>query len=334
MMEENENGSATILVVDDVAENIGILLEIFSAYGYTVLVATSGQSALKKANYAKPDLILLDIMMPEITGFEVCQQLKNNTETAAIPVIFMTGLSDTSSKLQGFQLGAADYITKPIHHEEVLARVNTHVKLHKLQKKLQEEIEIVNKLHKALQEKTQELEKANKILQQQANIDGLTHIANRRYLEETLEQEWLKAKREEQPLSIALMDIDYFKRFNDTYGHIEGDHCLQQVAETIANTLQRPADMVGRYGGEEFMIILPNTPLEGSITIIKQIQKAIKALQIKNARSSVSKYVSLSIGINTIIPSQNTILKDFIQQTDQALYEAKANGRDQYVIKT
>lgn len=309
---------ATLLIVDDTPENIAVLFTFLSGQGFKVLVAETGEDALENAQEEHPDLILLDVLMPGIDGFETCRRLKSDPSTQEIPIIFITALSDTLDKVKAFKLGAVDYITKPFQQEEVLARVNTHLTIRRLQQELQAQ--------KAA------LEQANLELQRLATLDSLTKVANRRRLDEYLQREWRRGVRERTPLSLILCDIDYFKNYNDNYGHQAGDDCLQQVAEAISKAVKRPGDLVARYGGEEFTVILPHTLLDGANQVAHFIQHNLRELKIVHSHSSVDEYVTLSIGVATMIPHPQTSPEQLISMADNALYEAKKQGRNRIVL--
>jgi len=307
-------GKSTILVVDDTPHNARIVYKVLTSKSCEVLIAEDGRSALAVAQAEHPDLILLDIMMPELDGFETCKLLKQNEETQDIPVIFMTALSDLDSKVRGFESGAVDYVTKPFQQKELLARIHTHLTIRNLQREL-------------LIQKTS-LEKANEELKRLAIIDDLTQVANRRRLEDYLQKEWKRGVREKIALSVILCDIDFFKQYNDNYGHVVGDQCLKQVAQSINQAVKRPADLVARYGGEEFMVILPNTPLEGALKVARDIQKTLRSFKIPHEASGISQYVTLSIGIANTVPEHVYQPTTLIKAADSALYKAKQNGRD------
>ncbi len=309
----------TLLIVDDTPENIAVLFNFLSGHGFKILVAENGEDALENAQDERPDLILLDVIMPGIDGFETCRRLKSNPPTQEIPVIFITALSDTLDKVKAFKLGAVDYITKPFQQEEVLARVNTHLTIRKLQNELQAQKEA--------------LEKANLELQRLATLDSLTQLANRRRLDEYLQREWRRATREQTPLSLILCDIDYFKNYNDSYGHQAGDDCLQQVAEALSRTVKRASDLVARYGGEEFTVILPNTPVEDAMQIASLIQQNLQALKIVHPQSAVNEYVTLSIGVSNTVPTPQDSPEKLINVADNALYEAKREGKNRIILK-
>lgn len=313
--------SATLLIVDDHLDNVRSLALLLSQSGYLVRKTTSGEMALETIQIAQPDLVLLDIRMPEMDGYEVCERLKANPETNSIPIVFLSASNDTDDKVQAFAVGGADYVTKPFQAEEVLARVRHQITILRQQQQLTAQNYQLQQVKAALQQANLELERI-------ANIDCLTQIANRRCFDEVLEQEWQRLRREQQPLSLILCDIDYFKQYNDRYGHLAGDTCLQHVAQIITQYVNRPADIVARYGGEEFVVILPNTDQEGAIAIVKAIQEALQGLQIAHAASAIAEYVTLSAGIACLVPTLTFSSVKLIAEADAALYQAKQRGRN------
>jgi len=330
----------TLLVVDDVPTNVDLLLKFLTQAGFKVLVAMNGQAALKKAVYAHPDLILLDVMMPDLSGFEVCQILKSQANTQDIPIIFMTALSETVEKVKGFSLGAVDYITKPVQYEETLVRINTHIQIYHQKQQIQAQNNKLNllnqkleKLTEQLKERTTILEKANCELERLNALDCLTQIANRRRFEEYLASEWQRLSLVELPLSLIFADIDYFKNYNDYYGHQAGDECLQQVAQVINRTTTCLSYLAARYGGEEFVVLLPKTSLQEAKQIAVQIKQSIHKLKIKSAQPIVSEYVSLSFGVSSFIPNRTLSPKVLVNTADKALYEAKKQGRNCIILK-
>ncbi|MDR2599387.1 MAG: diguanylate cyclase [Oscillospiraceae bacterium] len=297
----SEKKEFTILTTDDEKSNLDILAGILSPY-YNILVSKSGARTLELAREKKPDLILLDVMMPEMTGFEVIAALKASNATANIPVIFITGLSSTEDEQRGFFLGAVDYITKPFNNAIVKARVNTHMK-------------IVDQM---------------RTIERIGLIDPLTKIANRRGFEDRFEAEWGRAIREKEPISFLIMDIDLFKIYNDTYGHQQGDVALKLFAETAIDSLLRASDFAARWGGEEFVVLLPFTNIDGATEIAERIRLNIEAMEIPIDEESITK-VTVSIGANSIVPDIDSSMKDFIEKADLALYKAKELGRNRIV---
>ena len=313
-----------ILLIDDLPENLKLLTELLSQLGYMVRSAISGSRGLKTAQSKHPDIILLDIKMPEMDGYQVCQAFKADPNLCDLPILFISALDETFDKLKAFQVGGVDYITKPIQIEEVVARIEAHLTIQKQQRILQAEIAKHKQTELALQE-------ANYQLKLLANLDGLTQIANRRRFDDYLTLEWQRHQREKNPLSLILIDIDYFKRYNDSYGHQCGDDCLIRVAQMIAKVIKRPTDLVARYGGEEFAVILPNTDSEGALIIADSIRQAIANLAIPHQNSDVSSSVTLSMGIASQIPIVEQSLENLISQADKALYIAKNQGRNQVI---
>lgn len=299
----HEPQAATILVVDDSPMNIKILHEILHGE-YRVLFATSGAEALTTVAAALPDLILLDIMMPEMDGYEVCRRLKDDPRTRRIPVIFVTALADQEDEAKGLALGAIDYISKPVNQAVVRARVKNHL----------------------------ELKKYQDFLQNLALLDGLTGIANRRNFDERLAAEWKRAKRNRLPLSLLLLDVDYFKLYNDHYGHAEGDECLRRIAAVLRQGTTRPADLAARYGGEEFVILLPETDRKGAAVTAEKVMATVTELAIPHAYSKVASHVTVSIGATSLTPNEERTPEQLVKAADQALYQAKEQGRNRVVM--
>ncbi|MFP5274033.1 diguanylate cyclase [Coleofasciculus sp.] len=487
---------ANILIVDDHPDNLRSLAAILSRAGYKVRKAISGKMALETIRSHPPDLILLDIKMPQMDGYTVCSTLKANAATQRIPIIFLSALDDIADKVKAFTVGGADYIIKPFQAQEVLIRVNNNLVIaHQRQellaqkKKLQEQnaqlqllvtlthrISQTDDFHSALTitltkicqtigwdfaeawipnakgtilecsrgwysraptfdlfryhritttfapniglpgrvwlskkpewsteisaesagcylcvEKALNLDmntsvgvpilfrdrvlailvffkqarsepepglieliqliaaqlgtlmqrikvetalfEANQKLKQLVTIDGLTGIANRRKFDQYIHREWKRLFREQLPLSLILGDIDFFKLYNDTYGHQAGDDCLRKVATKIRLIVKRPADLVARYGGEELAVILPNTDAQGAIHVAETIRQSVENLKIIHASSDISHYVTLSLGVSSLIPNPLVNIETLINQTDKALYRAKAGGRNQTVAE-
>lgn len=287
-----------LLVVDDQPVNIQSLYRIFSP-DHRVLMATSGAKALALCKEGPPDLVLLDVVMPEMDGHEVCMRLKADEATRDIPVIFVTSHTDADEETKGLQLGAIDFIAKPVNPAVVRARVKTHLTL-----KAQSDL-----------------------LRQMVFIDGLTGVANRRCFDERLDTEWRRAARDGLPLALLMLDVDHFKRFNDRYGHQAGDECLRQVARTIKGGMFRAGDMVARYGGEEFACTLPATDLDGALAVAANIEQAVRALRIEHADSDVSGTVTASIGVSACLPDRHGAPNHLLALADAQLYRAKHSGR-------
>ena len=290
----------TVLAIDDAPYNLKLLGQILVP-DYRFLLATKGKDGLEIAATQRPDLILLDVLMPEMTGHEVCQQLKANPLTQNIPIIFITALKEQTDEAYGLEIGAIDYITKPFCPAIVKARVRNHL----------------------------ELKRYRDILEGLAATDGLTGIPNRRHFDQALDREWRSGIRRKSSLSLILIDIDYFKVYNDRYGHLAGDECLRAVGQALSGGPRRPSELVARYGGEEFASILPDTDLAGAVHVARELQERVRALQIPHEGSQVAPHVSLSIGVATMNPQVGDNYTDLIQRADEQLYEAKKSGRNQ-----
>ena len=323
----------TILAVDDTPENLELLCRILSRKGFRVLLAEGGKAALELVQTHRPDIILLDVGMPQMDGYQVCQTLKQNPQTQDIPIIFVTAFDEIADKIQGFQVGGIDYITKPFHAAEVIMRIDTHLSLRRLQHQLEiqndrlrQEICDRREIEAALQAANQELERL-------AHMDGLTQLANRRSFDNCLAQEWRRLAREHQPLTLILCDVDFFKLYNDTYGHQAGDDCLRNVACAVSTVLKRPGDLASRYGGEEFAVILPNTPLAGAVHVAADIRAAVRQLAMPHSASSISPFVTLSIGVASVVPKRHFSSMALLTAADCALYKAKQTGRDRVCVE-
>jgi two-component system cell cycle response regulator len=454
------SAKADILVVDDQPDNIRLLSTLLLEQGYKVRKATHGEMALTAIDSCPPDLVLLDINMPVMNGYDVCAAVKANPKTSHIPIIFLSALDESLDKVRAFQVGGADYVSKPFQVEEVLARLENHLtiqrqrqQLSEQNQRLQQEVEtrqqteeilyqsrallasvlnssldgvgaaqavrdrtgrvadfrclVVNPVAARLVGRRREeltgklllrslieqidptlfaelvevvetgqllerelyhcyeghetwfqivsvklgdgmavtfrditrqkqselaLQLANQELQRLAHLDGLTQLANRRRFDEYLEQEWRRLRRDRQYLSLIVCDVDYFKAYNDRYGHQAGDDCLKRVAEALVNMVQRPADLVARYGGEELAVILPNTNETGASHVASQIASAIASLHIPHAASTISAHLTVSMGVASVIPDESRSPADLFAAADQALYAAKQQGRNRYCM--
>jgi diguanylate cyclase (GGDEF)-like protein len=293
--------------------------------GYEVRAVTNGKMALRSAINNPPDVILLDIMMPEMNGYEVCKNLKENEKTCHIPVIFLSALNEVFDKVKAFEVGGIDYITKPFEEQEVFIRLKNQIQLRRQQLLLEAEIIKRKETERLLIQTNQKLEE---IVRQ----DGLTGVANRYFFDETLSQEWRRSQRKKTYLALILCDIDFFKNYNDYYGHLKGDECLVLVAKIISNCVKRPADLVSRYGGEEFGIILPDTNIEGAKEVGQSLINSLKIAKLIHEKSEIKPYITVSLGIVSIIPNSNLSAKDLINFADQALYQSKHQGRDRLTI--
>jgi len=401
-----------ILIVDDAPDNLGVLRTMMLRQGYQTFVATSGERALDIALRVKPDLVLLDIVMPGMDGMEACRRLKAHQATARIPVIFMSARGDTEDIVAGFDIGAADYIAKPLRMEEVCARVRAQLRIHDnsasqsvhadrlrmIVDSMDQGLMIVEDggriqyanpacerylgyrpeelvglrlgelmasdagsetvegtrevsirhrdgglramdltmtpmhaaggLHVALLHDITHHKQSEDALQRAAMLDPLTQIANRRQFDAFLDKEWQRAIRNATPLSLVVLDVDHFKLYNDTLGHAAGDACLQKVARALQDQAARPTDLAARYGGEEFVLLFAETPLEAAAGLAETIRAAVEALQLPNPRSPTSPWLTVSVGVATIVPTQLDGIEQFFVCADRAMYAAKSGGRN------
>ncbi|MCC0179735.1 diguanylate cyclase [Waterburya agarophytonicola K14] len=323
---------ARILAIDDKPDNLELLSAMLTSQGYEVEECDRSILAIELAKTTSPDLILLDVGMPEMDGFSVCQILRGDCHTQDIPILFISAYKEIECKTKAFKLGGNDYITKPFQVEEVLARIENQLKNHYLKAELQAKNEQLAKEIKERQAAEAKLLELNQKLSKLATVDCLTGVANRYCFEQVLAKEWQRGQREMSTLSLIIADIDYFKYYNDRYGHQAGDDCLQQVAQTILKSVNRPADLVARYGGEEFAIILPQTSGNNALQVAEKIRLQIRDLHIAHSSSLVSDRVSLSLGVAAIIPSSQYTKQELLSTADKALYQAKNQGRDRAIL--
>ncbi len=291
------DAKALVLVVDDEPINLRVLAEGLHE-DYRVRMATSGEQALAFARGDDPpDLILLDVMMPGLDGYETCRRLKRDAATRDIPVIFVTSLRDEDHETRGLDVGAVDYVVKPFNLRTLCARVRTHM----------------------------DLKRASVQLAAMSRLDVLTGIANRRAFEDALEREWRRNMRDETPVALIMCDIDHFKRYNDCNGHVAGDRCLRQVAQAIAGAMRRPADLAARFGGEEFVALLTGTDRDGALRVAEEIRERVWRLGIEY---DGGERVTVSCGAAATVPVASADPVDLIASADAHLYAAKADGRD------
>ncbi|MFM7886979.1 MAG: diguanylate cyclase [Pseudanabaena sp.] len=321
---------SSLLIVDDDQMSRELLYLHLKHLGYTnIILADSGKRGLEIVASQSIDLILLDMMMPLMNGLEMLDYLKSHPEWQFIPVIIISALDEKEMMLTCIQKGAEDYLIKPYDRVLLKARVRAC-----LEKKMLHDHEVLSKqkleaAYKELAIAYHELEIVKNELEALSHRDGLTGIANRRFFDKVLEREWNAAKREQKFLSLILFDIDFFKKYNDTYGHLAGDDCLCQVAIAASRVVKRPRDTLARYGGEEFAVTLPDTDLNGASFCAEQIRLAIENLYVIHMSSQISSNVTIGLGISTINPStQLKTSHQLIKEADLALYEAKREGRN------
>lgn len=300
-----------ILVVDDSRSTRQIIIKYIAALNLEYVLASSGAEALVAYQEQKPDLILLDVILPDITGFEVAKQIRALEQGGEwTPIIFLTSRANDADLERGIAAGGDDYLHKPV------SQIVLGAKIHAMQRIL---------------EMRQSLEEANRELRRLTNIDGLTGVANRRSFDENLQVEWRRMGREGRELCLLMCDVDYFKKYNDAYGHLGGDDCLRRVASTLSACIDRGGDMVARYGGEEFAIILPNTPAGGGLIVGERARYAIRKMALPHEQSEFGQ-VTISIGVAALVPRMNQGPEVLIATADKALYEAKTQGRNRVVL--
>ncbi|AFZ58666.1 diguanylate cyclase [Anabaena cylindrica FACHB-243] len=302
-----------ILVVDDVALNLQIIAKTLDKVGYNYTFASNGYQALKCVRSVRPDLILLDLIMPEMDGLEVCEKIQSDPELEEIPIIFISASQNQDHLLQAFEKGAVDYVTKPFHASELLARVRMHLELKYSQQKLKE-------LLQAQEELVRNLEKL-------ANTDPLTGVWNRRYLLTKAEQEISRIQRYNNYLSVLLIDIDNFKKVNDSFGHSIGDEVIIFMTKMVLNYL-RQVDCFGRFGGEEFVVLLPETDIDEAVIVAERIRENICNQRIPVLEEQLS--ITVSIGVANYNLGDQSI-DTIIQRADEALYRAKNQGRNRTI---
>ena len=288
-----------LMVVDDQLSNLQLLADIFK-HDYEVCLCESGPEAFAACQERAPDLILLDVMMPDMSGYAVCQRLKSDPQTRHIPVIFITAArQDAADEALALDLGAVDFILKPFHVRVVRARVRAHLTL-------KYQADALRKL---------------------ALVDGLTGVANRHQFDVVLDAEWRRSIRSGQALSLILIDVDFFKEYNDRHGHPAGDACLTAIASVLKRVVTRSHDLVARYGGEEFVCVLPDTTLEGAVAKGVEMEKAVRALDVVHGKSEVCGVVTISLGVASSHPLQGDLPAGLVTSADGELYLAKRLGR-------
>lgn len=308
--------NSKILVVDDLPINIKLQRTYLSAVGYEVIDARDGLEALEKVRTENPDLILLDVMMPRLNGFQVCQKLRNGHNAHFIPIIMVTALNEAEDKLRGIEAGADDFICKPFNKLELLARVKSLLR--------------IKQLHDKLEEKVKELEEAHGQLRQLAITDGLTGLYNFRYFKEQLTQELNRARRHKLRVSVVINDIDYFKHYNDTHGHPAGNVVLKTIANLLRSNI-RNIDIAARYGGEEFSLILVESDKKAAGIVAHKIKKLVEDYPFSYQETQPNGKLTISMGVATF-PDDGFYPDELVKVADKRLYKAKQNGRNLVVL--
>jgi len=421
---------SAILIVDDAPDSLGLLQDMMRQQGYQTFVANSGKRALDIATRVQPDLILLDVILPDLDGLEICRRLKRQPDTAHIPVIFVSACGETDDIVAGFDTGAADYIAKPVRMAEVCARVRAQLRLRSSSESQKQQTERLQRIVDGMDEGLMLVDSDGRVayanpacerflfhargrlegelladlieppaahdyadyfahptdpeasarcrgtrevllrqadgslhamdlglspmagdeslyvallhdithhkqsetaLQRAALVDPLTRIANRRHFDAFLDKEWQRAIRSSQPLSLIVLDVDYFKGYNDSLGHAAGDACLQAIAEALQSHAMRPTDLAARYGGEEFVVLLADTAAGAAVRLGESIRSHIERLAVPNPRAEGFGVVTVSVGVACIVPTLFDDVRSFFISADRAMYEAKSRGRNQVV---
>lgn len=315
-----------ILLVDDqIVVGEAIRRSLCDEPGIEFHFCSNPLEALAVARRVRPTVILQDLVMPSVNGLDLVRQYRADPVTQSIPIIVLSTKEEATIKSEAFRLGANDYLVKLPDRIELIARIRYHSEayLSHIQR---------DEAYAALRKSQQELMEINLELQRLTNVDGLTGLSNRRYFEEYFETEWRNAMRSKAPISLLMIDIDHFKQYNDTYGHLAGDEVLRSVAQTVKSTFTRPKDLAVRMGGEEFVVILPQTPASGIAALAEKVVRAVESLGIPHGGSSASDKVTISVGSATRIPGRDDLPIALVESADRAMYQAKHNGRNRAVI--
>ncbi len=321
--------SYLILIVDDHPVTTHLLRKSMESEGFKTLVAPSGDVALKIVPRSLPDLILLDVMMPGLDGFETCRKLKEDPATRDIPIIFVTGKSDSKDVLKGFDVGGVDYISKPLRPKEVLLRIKTHLKLWMLIKRYEKNIDELREANLKLDDLADKLKEANLKLDNLANVDPLTGILNRRAVKEKMEDERTRFERTKEPYSVILGDLDHFIKINDNFGHDAGDYLLIQISKILKEKIRKP-DFVSRWGGEAFLLFLPETDLNGAVNLAEKLRQSIESTHVIFNQHKFN--VTMSLGVS--VYKKGMTIDDCIQKADGLLCRAKEAGRNKVIRDT
>lgn len=322
-----------ILIVDDQPANLLAMKALLEGVGAELLTAASGQEALAMTLEHEFALVLLDVQMPEMDGFETATLMRGMKQTSHLPIVFVTAINKEDEHVfKGYDAGAIDYLFKPVNPVILRSKVDIFLKIHRQQRLLEKKtMELDQKVEELLALKAQ-MEEANQQLNELSRTDPLTGLANRRQFMEVLAVEWRRAMRSKHPLTLIMADIDFFKSFNDTYGHLAGDECLRKIAKALISPLMRPSDLAARFGGEEFIILLPGTDLDGGGHIAEEIRRDVEKLAIPHRGVSVKGLVSLSFGVASLEPRAELVELDLINAADKALYLAKEAGKNRCVV--
>lgn len=305
-----------ILIVEDEPNSRLLLKTYLNSDGYEVTMARSGEEALRIVAEDPPSAIILDILLPKMNGYEVCERLKTSESTHFIPIILATALRGDEERVRGIGVGADDFVSKPFNRMELLTRVKSLLR--------------IKRLHEALEQKVKELEKTKAKLRQLAVTDGLTGLNNYRFFRRQLQLEVSRSKRFKFPFSLLMMDIDHFKLYNDSFGHLNGDKVLKRFARLLYENV-RQVDFPARYGGEEFVLILPGTEKISAKVVAEKIRRLVEQSRFPFAEKLPSGRVTISVGVASF-PQDTQDEEELIRLSDEALYKAKSEGRNRTVV--
>lgn len=301
-----------VLIVDDSPSQRAVITEYLKPLNCQVISAPSGEDALLLVADRVPDLIILDVEMPGLNGFDTCKAIRGSLQEQWTPIVYLTGRTDPADLIKGLNVGGDAYITKPVLPDVLLA---------------------ISKAMLRVSTAQSELLSVNKKLDEIAHYDVLTQVMNRRGYEDMLNRLWKDHERRQANLSVLLMDIDHFKKYNDNYGHIRGDECLREVAQVLKNELKRPIDVLARYGGEEFVVLLPDTDIEGANAVAERLIKALESANIQHEFSDTKPFVTISIGATQKKMDKTITMTNLLETADEALYTAKGSGRNKVICK-
>lgn len=305
-----------ILLVDDTKTERLILTAYLEKLGHSVECAENGHQAIELYKVEKPDLVLMDVIMPEMDGYEAARGIRED-ESDWVPLIFLSGRVGAEDIVAGIEAGGDDYLTKPVDFTVLQAKMTAMQRISRMRRKL---IDV-----------TTELESANAELKNLVNIDGLTGLSNRRYLDKYLRIEIARSMRNKHQLGVILCDVDFFKKYNDSFGHLQGDDCLKAVSRALRSTCKRTTDMVARYGGEEFAMVLPDTSPENAALVAEAMRKSVEDLKMDHPESDLG-LVTISLGVYSAVPDDKDDAESMLKNADDALYQAKQNGRNQVKV--
>ena len=318
--------SVMVLLVDDQAMvGEAVRRALLNQPGIDFHFCVDPAKAITVAEQIRPTVILQDLVMPGIDGLTLVRQYRANSATREIPIVVLSTTEDPAVKGDAFAAGANDYLIKLPSQIELVARIRYHSKAYSNQLQRDE-------AYRALRESQQQLTAMNIELQRLTHVDGLTEVYNRRHFDEHIQLEWGRSLRDQSHLSVLMIDIDDFKQYNDTYGHLGGDEALKKVARTLQLNVARSTDLVARFGGEEFALIMPTTPLTGASFMAEKLRLAVRELQLGHAGSTGDRHLTVSIGVASTIPQRGGSPIQLIEAADKALYEAKRSGKDREVM--